>query len=91
MILLSRITLRIDVMNYTSSAILLIRTWALWNRDKRIAIILGVISAGAATCMIVVCILWQKTIICGYHSRISSVFIVQRTITVPLNEIRNSR
>lgn len=46
-----------------SDAILLIRTWALWNRDKRIAIILGAISVGAVACMIVVCTLWQKTII----------------------------
>lgn len=46
-----------------SLAILFMRTWALWNRNTRVATLLGTVFLGAVVSTTAFCIFWQDTVI----------------------------
>lgn len=48
----------------TSIGILLMRTWALWNRNTQLAIAMGVVTFGAAVGSITLLVLWENTLVC---------------------------
>lgn len=48
----------------TSLGILLMRTWALWNRNTQLAIAMGVVTFGAAVGSITLLVLWENTLVC---------------------------
>lgn len=63
-----RSTLFLFLIFCASSAILFMRTWALWNRSTRVAIALGTIYFGAVISTTAFCIFWQDTVISTFES-----------------------
>lgn len=54
---------------FKSIAILMMRTWALWNRNKWVAVVLGIVFLGATISCIAIFIIWQNTLIRTFNAR----------------------
>lgn len=54
----------------TSSAILFMRIWALWNRSMKLAVVLGATLLGAIIGIIVIGVHWENTFVGTVKSHI---------------------
>lgn len=54
----------LECVSLTGLGILLMRTWALWNRNTQLAVAMGVVTLGAAVGSITLLVLWENTLVC---------------------------